>query len=99
MKVATLAFAAFVPLGAKVTGAGGPRHCPDAQIDPATGTALSLFGTSATRYEWGFVDPQGFTVTKAGTVVLSADSAYWVALSTPADGFQGWVPPPIDNCW
>jgi len=41
-------------------------------IDPVEGTAVSMFNESTSRYDWGFVDPQGFTVTDSGTVVISA---------------------------
>ena len=51
----------------------GPKFQQVFCVDPVAGTAISVFDESATsRYDWGFVDPQGFTVTDSGTVVLSA---------------------------
>jgi hypothetical protein len=55
-----------------VYAALGPSFQDVVCIDPVKGTAVPVFGTSASRYDWGFVDPQGFTVTDSGTVVVSA---------------------------
>jgi hypothetical protein len=55
-----------------VYAALGPSFQDVVCIDPVKGTAVSVFGTATSRYDWGFVDPQGFTVTDSGTIVVSA---------------------------
>jgi hypothetical protein len=55
-----------------VYAAIGPSFQYVVCIDPVKGTAVSVFDASPSRYNWGFVDPQGFIVTDSGTVVVSA---------------------------
>jgi hypothetical protein len=50
----------------------GPVYHKVVRIDPATGAAVSLIGSSSPSYDWGFVDPQGFHVMDSGTVYISA---------------------------
>jgi hypothetical protein len=50
----------------------GPVFQQVLSLDPLKSEALSIVQESPSRYEMSFVDPQGFTVTKSGTVVLSA---------------------------
>lgn len=41
-------------------------------IDPSDGKAVSIVPQSPYRYDMGFVDPNGFIVTKSGTIIISA---------------------------
>ena len=41
-------------------------------IDPSEGKIIPIVPQSPSRYDMEFIDPQGFTVTESGTVVLSA---------------------------
>jgi hypothetical protein len=54
----------------------GPVYHKVVRIDPATGAAVSLIGSSSPSYDWGFVDPQGFLVMDSGTVYLAGPGIF-----------------------
>ncbi|MBI2831786.1 MAG: hypothetical protein HYX79_05980 [Chloroflexi bacterium] len=58
--------------GGGLYAALGPFFQQVYNVDPVNGKTTLLVPESVSRYDMGFVDPQGFTVTESGTVIVSA---------------------------